>query len=147
MEGTVDDVLLLISPELHAAGWDAITKMWSHPYTREMANAWSSPYTGITVISNRVTPSHVDAKGYLRWYDILLGFGTYTQATLRLPDIGAELEYLPGTIIAINGKFLRHEVTGWIGGDRICYAHFMRKEVLDRLGVRILSWVAQADYL
>ena len=136
----MDGVISLISPELHTAGWDAISKLRLDPHTAKMATAWTSPYTGISVISNRATLSHVDGKGHKRWYDILLGFGTYTSASLRLPDISAELDYLPGTVIAINGKFLRHEVTSWIGGDRICYAHFMRKEVLDRLGVSIPSW-------
>lgn len=52
---------------------------------------------------------------------------------MRLPDLGATLRYLPGTLVAVSGKIIRHGVPQWAGEERFCIAHFMKDAVLDRL--------------
>jgi hypothetical protein len=42
---------------------------------------------------------------------------------------------------------LRHEVREWGDGDRICYAMFMRHEVLKRYGSHYVGWSTSDTYL
>jgi hypothetical protein len=42
---------------------------------------------------------------------------------------------------------LKHGVEEWGMGDRICYAHFMRESVRDRLEVAPAGWVYREQYL
>ena len=56
-------------------------------------------------------------------------------------DIDAYFEYTPGTAIAICGKLFNHAVNHWEGGERICYTHFMRNNILNRLQLEKVSWV------
>src|SRR5208283_4480797 len=100
-----------------------------------------STFNGISVIVNRKTPLHRDPGGQMEWYDVLLAAGTYTTATLDVPDLGAHFSCKPGTVVVICGRVLQHGVKSWEGGERICYAHFMRNNVLNRQNIQNSSWV------
>jgi len=116
--------------------------------TKDIANDWQSVYTGISVISNRKTPPHRDTKGRPEWFDVLLNYSdSGTSPRLFLSDIGLDLEYSSGTVVAFCGSILEHGVEWWGGGDRICYAHFMRESVRDRLEVPPAGWVYRDKYL
>jgi hypothetical protein len=68
-------------------------------------------------------------------YDLLTCAGTYKDAELKVFDIGARFCYDPGTVVALAGKVLLHEVTEWTGGERICIARFIRDNVHNRVEV------------
>ena len=87
----------------------------------------------------------MDGKGQKEWYDLLVTAGTYTGCWFHFPDLDIRLKDLPGTAIALNGRILRHEVIEWKGGDRVCYAHWARPELLHALSVDCLSWVTQDE--
>ena len=115
--------------------------------TKDVANQWQSVYNGIAVISNRKTPSHRDNKGRIEWYDTLLSYSSGTAGPrLYIKDIGMELKYSSGTVVSFCGSILEHEVRSWGVGDRVCYAHFMRETVRDRLDVPPAGWVKQDIY-
>ncbi|KAJ7907267.1 hypothetical protein B0H13DRAFT_1576021, partial [Mycena leptocephala] len=83
---------------------------------------------------------HTDRGGRRQWYDLLLSAGNPERAVLKLPQLGAEIVYNPGTIVLLCGKSLEHEVGDWGTADRICLAHFMRGNVFRRLGIDHTSW-------
>jgi len=56
-------------------------------------------------------------------------------------NLDLDLKYLPGTIVAFNERFLRHEVVEWKGGDRVCYAHWVRPTLLRALSIDLPPWV------
>lgn len=146
VEEYVNAVLALTHPSLYDNAEQAMCQLRtisSHP---EITSDWTSVFTGIAVITNRTTPSHTDHGGRPSWYDTLLNLGTFSKATLDLPDLGAQFSYPPGTIINICGNILEHRVNSWGKGDRVCYAHFMRKKVLRRLKVDHATWVHQNSY-
>ena len=118
---------------------------WPQEKIAEVARGWPGAMPGISVISNRGSVCHVDGKGKKEWYDLLVTAGTYTGCWFRFPDLGLSLKYLPGTAIALNGRILRHEVIEWKGGDRVCYAHWAKPEVLHALSVDFPSWVTQDE--
>ncbi|KAG2150756.1 uncharacterized protein EDB93DRAFT_1051873, partial [Suillus bovinus] len=61
--------------------------------------------------------------------DLLVSLGSEHEAKLTLPDVGAELDYYPGTMVFISGKVLEHSVGLWIKGERLVIAHFMKDKV------------------
>jgi hypothetical protein len=122
--------LSLIHPELFKCGLEILQKLRQSELTKEIALEWQSVYTGIAIICNRITPSHRDTKGRLEWYDTLLNYsGSGTRPQLLIKDLGLELKYSSGTVVSLCGTALEHEVRHWGGGDRVCYAHFMRESV------------------
>jgi hypothetical protein len=108
---------------------------------------WPSFFSGIEVISNRITPPHRDAQAAFPVYDFLVSAGTHEQAWLELPDLKANLSYKPCTVVAICGKVLRHAVLDWAGGERLCIAHFIRDNVHKRLDIPRPEWVKNTCYL
>jgi hypothetical protein len=158
VEQLLDKLFKTISPKLHEAvsevmkkvAWDQLqigSKAWAQDKIAEMARGWPSSMPGISVISNRASICHLDVNGHKEWYDFLVAAGTYKQCWFRLPDLGLELQYLPGTLVALNGRILRHEVVEWDGGDRVCYAHWVRPTLLRALSVNFPSWVTQSEYV
>ena len=155
----INAVMSIISPQLFKGALQGITNVQEDPfeYFKEDINpeslrnsqAWSSIFTGISVITNRKTPSHRDGKGHVEWYDLLYSGGYHTKAKFRIPEFETSFAYQPGTVIALAGRVFRHEVMKWEGKDRLCIAHYMRHEVLERLQqqVRDGKWVTIDRYL
>ena len=50
---------------------------------------WTSSYSGIDVIVNRVTPLHQDAGGAASFYDLLISLGEGHQAEFHVSDLDA----------------------------------------------------------
>ncbi|KAG1822963.1 uncharacterized protein BJ212DRAFT_1211751, partial [Suillus subaureus] len=71
---------------------------------------WLSIFSGLELIVNRVTLSHRDPGGSATLYDLLVSLGKGHHAKITLPDIQAELDYLPGTMLFISGIVLEHVV-------------------------------------
>jgi hypothetical protein len=149
-EAVLNCVAMLICPQLHSISVSAIEKLkvgeglfkWDDVITN-----WPSVFSGIEVISNRITPPHRDTNAAPTMYDFLVSAGTHTEAWLDLQDVNAHLAYNPGTVVALCGKVLRHGVQTWIGGERICVAHFIRDAVQERLNLRCPDWVNNSRYI
>jgi hypothetical protein len=141
--------LSLIHPELFEMGLHMLRKLRKEDYTRDISREWQSVYTGISAIVNRITPGHRDSKGRPEWFDLLVNYnnkGKGSNPRLFIEDVGLDLNYSSGTVIALCGSVLKHEVRQWGGGDRICMAHFMREAVRKRLNVHAAGWVEQSTY-
>jgi hypothetical protein len=109
---------------------------------------WPSFFSGIEVISNRRTPFHKDIQSAYPTYDLLVSAGRHEESWFELPEVGAKLQYKPGTITALCGKALRHGVREWTEGtQRLCFAHFIRDKVHDRLEVDQANYVTKDRYL
>jgi hypothetical protein len=149
MERIVNAVTALIADELYEAGAEGIRRLptvIAHDSLHPNMDLWTSVYSGIAVISNRKTLKHWDSGGCAEWYDLLISAGTCSAAELTLPDIQARLSYPPGCMVAVCGKLLGHAVLDWSGGERLCYAHYMRNMVHDRVDVHKPGWVKSSQY-
>jgi hypothetical protein len=139
--------LSLIHPELFKCGLLILQMLRTMETTKKVASEWQSVYTGIQIISNCITPAHRDSKGRPEWFDLLASFsGGGSKPRLLMQDLGLDLEYPSGTVVSLCGTVLEHEVKAWGGGDRVCYAHFMREAVRERLEVSPAGWVKQSMY-
>lgn len=101
--------------------------------------AWQSPWSGLAIIANRRSVEHRDVNSRVSWYDLLVTMGQYEPLNLRLPGLGLELAYGPGTAVCLGGRLALHEVLP-AQGNRISFAWFMRDCVHDRMGLHGETW-------
>jgi hypothetical protein len=141
-------VLLLIHPSLHKTGSSILQILRNLEETSDVASLWTSVFTGISVISNRETPIHIDYNGRPEWYDLLTVKGSHSSRSTRLdlPEMGLSLQYGPGSVVALSGQIFKHRVRFWGDGDRICYARFMREDVRKRFDIEPGDWMRQSYY-
>jgi hypothetical protein len=148
LEQFLNLTLSLINPDLFESGLLMLQRLRHLETTEEVAKEWQSVYTGISIISNRMTPSHRDSKGRPEWFDMLMSYSEpSTTPRLLIHDLGLDLEYLSGTVVSFCGNVVKHEVKSWGDGDRVCYAHFMRESVRQRLDVPPAGWLDRSIYL
>lgn len=139
-------ILSVIHPPLYDAGWQTIKRLRDTPQIgQDVLNRWASVFSGVSVISNRITPPHWDGNSRRNWYDLLATLGRYENCTLELPGLGISLEYGPGTVAGISGCVLEHAVPGF-NGDRVCYAYFMRNNVHEWANVPGNDWMYTKCY-
>jgi len=94
-----------------------------------------------------VTKEHIDLRGRYSWYDLLIGVGNYTGATLVLPELELTLSYPPSTGIFLSGTLLKHKVDNWTAGDRIAYAFYSKIHLFECLGIEFPTrWPNQHDF-
>ena len=96
----------------------------------EARSVWSSPFTAISIISNRDTELHRDGKGFAPFYDLVTTVGYYTGGRFEVPGIGLRFKYDPGTIMGLCGKVLGHSVAE-VDGDRFCVVQYFHRKVLE----------------
>jgi len=138
-------ILSIIHPELYKIGRNTLECLRQNPglvdSPQDLLKAlsiWYSPFSALSVISNRVTPLHRDMQSRPEWYDMLVALGEYNHGRISLPGLGLIYCYNPGTIIAFSGKIFRHGAT--CPGDRACLSYYMRDNVLERVGAPMISW-------
>lgn len=142
-----------VAPDLFAAGANTISKvnevqgLIKSARVCQALSQWPSVFSGLEIIANRTTPSHRDAGGAPSHFDLLVSLGRNHEAKLTLPDVQAELDYFPGTMVFISGKVLEHSVGPWINGERLVIAHFMKDKVHNRLGVPRPAFPTQSFFL
>lgn len=121
---------------------DTIKAQKSH----DNVDMWPTHFSGVDVIVNRATPRHRDSGGAPQHFDALVSAGTHEEAHLDVPDVGLQLKYNPKTVIIICGRILSHRVQMWKGGERICFAHYMKDTVHERYGMERPEWPLLKDY-
>lgn len=140
--------LSLTHPDLFKSGLKMLRRLRRTETTKKVAREWQSVYNGISVISNRMTPSHRDSKGRPQWFDTLTSYSEpSSRPRLLINDLGLDLDYRSGTVVSFCGTVLKHEVQYWGEGDRVCFAHFMRESVRERLDVYPAGWLDRSIYL
>ncbi|KDQ52630.1 hypothetical protein JAAARDRAFT_138508, partial [Jaapia argillacea MUCL 33604] len=107
----------------------------NHPEYISASESWSSVFTGLTLVSNCVIVPHLDKKGLTSGYDLLVSAGTHRKAVLKVQNLGPKIAYGPSTMVELCGRFLIHEVEDWEGGERLCFAHYLRDSVFEVAGI------------
>lgn len=141
-------ILSVIHPSLYSAGREAVIRLRQNAEIHPLGNVldkWNTVFSGLSIICNRTTPVHRDTQSRSHWYDLLTALGPYQNCNLGLPGLGISLEYGPGTVVGLSGKVLEHQVLSY-EGERVCYAYFMRSNVLEWAGVDGGSWMKTDHY-
>jgi len=92
--------------------------------------AWTSPYTGFSLINNRDTPFHRDNGAGYSTMDTLLTVGKHQKGWLYLPGLGYRLFYIGFTTA---GRVVRHGASA--DGEQLCCSWYLRSNVLEALNV------------
>lgn len=144
VQSILDVALLLTHPSQYIAGASVVANILADAkldYRAPDRQNWPSRvWQGMSVMINRITPAHVDGHGSEVAFDLLLGAGPATHAELTVPELSGSFVYLPGTIVMLAGKRIKHEVKAWPAGDRICYAQWLRKRSVDQNELVQMDW-------
>ena len=150
----IGSILAITHPELYQQGIDALTILSSEgakfvdnrDQMMRALKVWTSPFTALSVITNRNTPPHRDTKGRNEWLDLVVALGEDDSVgVMTFPGLGLSVEYNPGTIMAIAGKVIQH-AADFEGGERACIAYYMRNKVQERLGIPAGTWMNCSMY-
>jgi Oxygenase domain of the 2OGFeDO superfamily len=140
-------VLSLIHPEQYLLGRLSLLRLAERQEDVRSPEAmldalriWSSPCNAMSVMVNRVTPTHRDTQGRDPWMDILLTHGPYTDCRMEFRSLGVRVDYGSGTMVGVCGKVVPHAASECIG-ERACIAYYMRDRVHERLGVPAGGWM------
>ena len=136
-------ILSIVHPELHKAGAaarDKLRRSPEHERHHAYARAWTSVYSGVSVVANRACIPHRDPGGRPDWFDMIVTLGSYEEAIMRWPDLGVSLDYPAGTVVFLAVKLIRHQVLHTVGGERLCHVWFMRDLVHERLEIPSTEW-------
>ncbi|KIN95954.1 hypothetical protein M404DRAFT_164623 [Pisolithus tinctorius Marx 270] len=85
---------------------------------------WNSIYSSMSLMVNQKSPPHKDTNGQKVWLDTLLTVRCYTPLDFVIPCQGCRQEVSPGTVIAMSGVALVHQVNG-TDGNQACLAYYM----------------------
>jgi hypothetical protein len=140
-------ILAVIHPKLYRSGQETFDVMRKKPgiERQDVLRRWTSAFSGVSVIYNRITPPHRDGQSRRQWYDLLATIGRYQNSNLELPGLGLSLEYGPGTVVGLLGTTLEHAVPHF-EGERVCYAYFMRDTVHEWAKVPGNDWMTTSYY-
>lgn len=143
----LNHLLCLIHPALFEAALLCQERVQEETKDLHVTQLWTSVFHALSVISNGTSRAHRDTKGYLPWYDILISIGTVDELSLNIPELHLKLSYTPGTVIALTGHALMHEVNAWQPGkERACWAFFFRSNVLRKFGISLPDWCHESTY-
>jgi len=56
-----------------------------------------------------------------------------------VPGLGYRFLFKSGTLIGLLGRIVPHAAD--VSGERLCYAQYLREDVLHALGVEVPDWV------
>ncbi|KAG1790472.1 uncharacterized protein HD556DRAFT_1310675 [Suillus plorans] len=100
------------APDLFEAGTLAITRIIEELQGSDRTSPpicdWPSIFSGLEIIAKS------DSGGAPSLFDLLISLGSGHEAKLTLADVGAELDYYPGTMVFISGKVLQHSIGPWV---------------------------------
>jgi hypothetical protein len=99
----------------------------------ELMKIWTSPCTAASVINNRNTPIHRDNGATYGSMDFLTSVGPFSIARFMVPTLGYEFYFKSGTCIGLLGRIVPHAAEA--AGERLCYAQYLRENILTTLGV------------
>jgi len=96
------------------------------------------PFTGLSVMNNRQTPTHHNNGGGHRWMDVLASVGPYLAGWLHLPGLGYQMMYKSGTVVGLTGRVVLHGAHA--NGQHACFAFYFCENVMKALGIPSPAW-------
>jgi len=105
----------------------------------DLLEIWTSPLLAASVINNRNTPVHRDNGATYCSMDFLTSTGSFTDGVFMVPGLGYRFLFKSGTLIGLLGRIVPHAAD--VSGERLCYAQYLREDVLHALGVEEPDWV------
>jgi hypothetical protein len=129
-------ILSIIHPYLFKRGMDVWKAAHDYPWNfrngervEQILKIWATPFTAMSLISNRETPLHRDLKGGRNFFDAILTFGNYEEGRFQIPEAGLRFRYESGTVVFLESRSLEHGASPVLG-ERCCMVLFFRPLML-----------------
>lgn len=132
--------LAIMHLDMYLTAWETMVRLghWADETgdsrMLECLTEWPMVYNIASVIANRACPLHTNKFGHPQWLDLLLTVGEYSDLRFVLPTIGYELQYNPGTVLALSGQLLEHGVS-IADGERGVVSFYMHDNVHEFMDV------------
>lgn len=140
-------LMAIINPPVYEAGMKCVerisetaSQIAKNEDLEDILQSWATPFTAMSLISNRNTPLHRDNGAGYTCMDLLVSVGDYKNGWFHAPGLGFNFYYYSGTVIGINGRVVRHG--GEAEGQRFCWAQYLRENVLAELKVPEPYWAS-----
>jgi len=108
----MDNIFYITHPILYNAAHEVMNKLKADPITGKYLSLWSTIYSGLSSITNRISREHRDHFGVYFWYNQVIIFRLYESAVFYLPKLEATFQYDLGTIVQFCGNLLLHSING-----------------------------------
>ncbi|KIO02639.1 hypothetical protein M404DRAFT_147770, partial [Pisolithus tinctorius Marx 270] len=134
LQAILSGALHIMHLKMYLHGWEAITRLrskaaeWQDEDMEAILPMWNSVYSSMSVMVNHTSPPHKNMNGQKVWLDTLLTVGNYPWLHFLVMELGIQLQYNLGTVIALVGLALIHQVNS-IDGNRACLAYYMQENV------------------
>ena len=138
-------LLRVIHPYQYRAAREALLLASQAPSVHRALETWPTLFSSVHILSNRETPYHRDVAGQASMLELLWTLGTYGESTLVARNLGLQMAYQPGTVVALS-SFLVHHGVAAVPPDRICYAWFIAEALVRNHGVDDVPWMERAVY-
>lgn len=99
------------------------------PWTKAFGVVDPCVYEGKEILLNVQSLLHTDRFDPQYSWSIIYCAGSHTGGYLYLPHLGLRIRMLPGDMVMIRGRVLKHMVEKWSGGQRISIPHFTHSSV------------------
>ena len=134
----------LINPETFIAGVGSIKAIgkdnqiakWEK--LADLLAIWSSPFIATSLINNQDTPLHWDNGATYASMDILASVGPFQIGRFMVLILEYKFLFSSGTVIGLLGRVVLH--VAQVTGERLCYAQYLRENILDTLAVDEPEW-------
>ncbi|KAG1735763.1 hypothetical protein EDB19DRAFT_1830125 [Suillus lakei] len=95
---------------------------------------WASVFTTLTIMCNQCSLLHHDPLSHPQWFDIMTTFGNYGIASVKMPNLGIEIAYLAGCMVARSGQIIRHGLD-MANSDRTAWVWYMKDDVHELMDI------------
>ncbi|KAI6141076.1 hypothetical protein BKA82DRAFT_3957899, partial [Pisolithus tinctorius] len=109
LHAILSGALHIMHLKMYLHGWEALA----------ILPIWNSIYSSMSLMVNQNSPPHKDTNGQKVWLDTLLTVRRYAPLDFIVPELGMQFRYNSGTVLAMSGVALVHQVDG-TDGDQAC---------------------------
>ncbi|KAG1819027.1 uncharacterized protein BJ212DRAFT_1202632, partial [Suillus subaureus] len=71
---------------------------------------WASVFNCASIICNRQCPLHWDPRSAPEGFNLMTSIGNYSDGLMTLSNLGIQLGYNSGSMVACSGHIVRHGV-------------------------------------
>ena len=142
----ISAILAIIHPQQFRYGMALNDQLADQEPFKEVMAKWSSCFTGMQVINNRIIGPHRDTGGPYSSLDVIAAVGEFKGGHIHLTNSPYDFRQSPGSILALASRVFEHEVMPY-EGNRISFAWFVKDALYQWAHIPEIPWAQEADIL
>ena len=142
----ISAILAIIHPQQFRYGMALNDQLADQEPFKEVMAKWSSCFTGMQVINNRIIGPHRDTGGPYSSLDVIATVGDFKGGHIHLTNSPYDFRQSPGSVLALASRVFEHEVMPY-EGNRISFAWFVKDALYQWAHIPEIPWAQEADIL